>query len=77
MKDLLKEMHTWMANYMKSFYTEDEEVQNGIRLKELHTGYVTAHSRELAAHLGLDGHHRQLAEIVGLFHDVGRFRQYT
>ncbi|MBQ7477425.1 MAG: HD domain-containing protein [Selenomonadaceae bacterium] len=77
MKDLLKEMHTWMANYMKSFYTEDEEVQNGICLKELHTGYVTAHSRELAAHLGLDGHHRQLAEIVGLFHDVGRFRQYT
>lgn len=77
MEKILKEMHTWMANYMKSFYTEDAEVQNAIRLKELHTGYVTSYARELAAHLGLDGHRQQLAEIIGLFHDVGRFRQYT
>ncbi|MBR6710304.1 MAG: HD domain-containing protein [Selenomonadaceae bacterium] len=77
MKGLLREMHSWMADYMKSFYTEEDDVQNAIRLKELHTGYVTAHCRELAACLGLDEHRRQLAEIVGLFHDVGRFRQYT
>lgn len=77
MKNLWKEMHTWMANYIKSFYTEDAEVQNGIHLKELHTGYVTAHCRELAVHLGLGEHERRLAEIVGLFHDVGRFRQYS
>ena len=77
MTELLKEMHAWMANYMKSFYTEDREVQTGIRLKEQHTGYVTAHCLALAAHLGTDEHYRQLAEIVGLFHDVGRFRQYT
>ena len=77
MTGLLKEMHSWMAKYMRSFYTEDQEVQTGIRLKEQHVGYVTAHCRALAAHLGLDEHHRQLAEIVGLFHDVGRFQQYT
>lgn len=77
MENLLKEMHAWMANYMKSFHTEDEEVQNGIHLKEVHTGYVTAHCRELAEHLGLGAHDRQIAEIIGLFHDVGRFRQYT
>ncbi len=77
MTELLKEMHAWMANYMKSFYTEDREVQIGIRLKEQHTGYVMDHCRELAIHLGTDEHYRQLAEIVGLFHDVGRFRQYT
>ena len=77
MKDLLREMHRWMSSYMKSFYTEDAEVQQGILIKETHTGYVTSISIELAKHLGLDTHDVQLAEIMGLFHDVGRFRQYS
>ncbi len=77
MKELLREMHRWMTSYMKSFYTEDEEVQQGIRIKEVHTGYVTSISIELAEHLGMSPHDVRLAEIMGLFHDVGRFRQYT
>ena len=77
MEELLREMHRWMATYMKSFYTEDEEVQHGILLKEKHTGYVTAHAVALAKHLGLDAHDVRLAEIMGLFHDVGRFHQFT
>ena len=35
MKELLKEMHSWMDAYMKSFHTDDEEVMQGIRIKEL------------------------------------------
>lgn len=66
-----------MAAYMRSFYTEDEEVQQAIRLKEVHTGIVTSIAVELAKHLGLAVHDVQLAEIMGLFHDVGRFRQFT
>lgn len=77
LKELLKEMHDWMHAYMKSFYTEDEEIQQAILIKEKHTGYVTAISRELAAYLGLCAHDVDLAEIMGLFHDVGRFRQFT
>ena len=77
MDDLLREMHTWMTAYMKSFYTADEEVMQGIRIKELHTGYVTSHMVALARELGLDAHDKALAEIMGLFHDVGRFRQYS
>ena len=77
LKELLKEMHDWMHAYMKSFYTEDEEIQRAILIKEKHTGYVTAISRELAAYLGLCAHDVDLAEIMGLFHDVGRFRQFT
>ena len=60
-----------MANYMKSFYTDDEEVQRGILIKETHTGYVTANSVELAKYLKLNQHDVELAEIIGLFHDVG------
>ena len=77
MQELLREMHTWMDGYMKSFHTDDAEVMQGIRIKEEHTGCVTAIAVQLAKHLGLDAHDVALAEIMGLFHDVGRFRQYT
>ena len=77
MKNLLKEMHEWMTNYMKSFYTDDAEVMQGILIKEKHTGYVTTNCIELSEHLKLSEHDVRLAEIIGLFHDVGRFRQYS
>ena len=76
MRELLNEMHKWMTDYMKSFYTDDEEVQRGILIKETHTGYVTSNCVELAKDLKLSTHDIELAEIIGLFHDVGRFRQY-
>ena len=76
MQELLKKMHAWMTAYMKSFYTDDEEVQNGILIKEKHTGYVTSNCVELAKFLNLSNHDVELAEIIGLFHDVGRFYQY-
>ena len=66
-----------MNQYMKSFYSDDEEVQQGIVIKETHTGYVTSNCVELAKTLQLSRHDTELAEIIGLFHDVGRFRQYS
>ena len=46
-------------------------------IKEKHTGYVTANCIELAKFLNFSKHDSELAEIIGLFHDVGRFRQYS
>lgn len=77
MRELLNRMHEWMSRYMRSFYSDDEEVQRGIVLKEKHTGYVTANCVELAKFLKLSTHDTELAEIIGLFHDVGRFRQFS
>lgn len=77
MRELLSRMHAWMAAYMKSFYSDDAQVQQGILIKEKHTGYVTSNCIELAKFLKLSTHDTQLAEIIGLFHDVGRFRQYS
>ena len=77
LKKLLQAMHHWMDKYTKSFYSDDEEVQQGILIKEQHTGYVTTNSIELAKYLKLPQHDIELAEIIGLFHDVGRFRQYS
>ena len=67
MEKLLHEMHTWMNAYMRSFRTNDPEVMRGIQLKEIHTGYVTAHARALAKHLGCYAHDMAIAEIIGLF----------
>lgn len=66
----------WMKGYMQSFHSEDEKIQFGIAMKEEHTGYVTRISRELAIHLKLDEHDIILSELMGLLHDVGRFRQW-
>lgn len=77
MHEILNEMHNWMSNYMKSFYSDNAEVQQGILIKEKHTGYVTANCIELAKYLNFSKHDIELAEIIGLFHDVGRFRQYS
>lgn len=76
MKEIVKRAHIWMDKYMKSFYEDDENVMLGIKTKEIHTGYVTSYARELAMHLQLAEHDVLLAELVGLFHDVGRFRQW-
>lgn len=77
MEQVLENMKQWMAQYIKGFYTKDEDIQENILLKELHTQYVVRHCRELAVNLGLTKREILLAEMVGLFHDVGRFRQYT
>ena len=76
-EEVLKRASVWMRDYMKSFYNEDEEIQAAIRMKEEHTARVHAIARELAVHLGLSAEDVLLAEIMGLLHDVGRFRQFT
>lgn len=75
-KDILLQAHKWMNEYIKSFYSEDKDIMFGIEMKEKHTGYVTANTRELAIHLKLSEHQIQMAELIGLLHDVGRFRQW-
>lgn len=77
MEQLLEDMKLWMSQYIKGFYTNDEDIQDNILLKELHTQYVVKHCRAVAENLGLAKHEILLAEMIGLFHDVGRFRQYT
>lgn len=46
-----------------------------IKLKIEHIKRVANISRKLATTLNLDEEHIRLAEIIGLFHDIGRFKQ--
>ncbi len=76
-QQVLARNEDWMRDYMKSYYNEDEEIQRAMLTKEAHTARVHRIIRELAVHLRLTEEDAVLAEIMGLLHDVGRFRQFT
>lgn len=75
MKELLEEMYKWTEGYIKKFYTDHLEIQSMVLVKEEHTRYVTGIARQLAGALGLNSRDCLLAEMIGLFHDIGRFKQ--
>lgn len=67
---------SWFSSYCGSFYSANEEDQRNIILKEEHTHNVSGNIRLIASGLPLGTEETMLAEIVALFHDIGRFRQY-
>lgn len=73
---LLREISCWYDDYAHSFYSDDDEIQRMIVLKEEHTAKVRQICRELALNFGLSERDIQLAEILGILHDVGRFSQF-
>lgn len=76
LKTTIDTMYDWVEKYIKSFYTKDTLVQEHIELKEQHTYLVAKYCRELAQQLEFREHDVILAEMIGLFHDIGRFRQF-
>jgi len=67
----------WFADYVATFTSEDPEVQTNIDLKREHTLRVCRTSREIGLDLNLSPNDLRLAEIAALFHDIGRFEQFT
>lgn len=67
----------WFQDYVRSFYSSDPHIQKNIRLKEEHTWRVVDNSVRLAEALQLDTYSRHLAYAIGLFHDIGRFQQFS
>jgi hypothetical protein len=76
-REQLREFETWFEGYVKGFYSGDPEVQAAVRLKEEHTAGVRENIVRISRSLGVGGDDLLLAETIALFHDVGRFRQYT
>ena len=69
-------LKNWFAGYVSRFYTDDPEYNRPIHLKEEHTGRVCGNIIMIGKELGLSSGDMITAEIIALFHDVGRFRQY-
>lgn len=76
-KSDVRSLRSWFTEYVKTFYSDDADIQAHIRLKEQHTARVCERMSELSGALRLDMEQTALAETVALFHDVGRFRQYA
>ena len=66
----------WFDDYVKTFRSRCLEDQRNIDLKETHSRHVCREIAGIGESVGLKNDTRRLAEIIGLFHDIGRFEQY-
>jgi len=72
----LSRLKAWFSDYTGSFLTGDARCDGPLVLKIDHTRRVCADMRMLAGRMALSKDHLNLAEAVGLLHDLGRFEQY-
>ncbi len=73
---LLDNLKDWLAGYVKTFRENSDDSKN-IVLKEEHTQRVCREIISIGAQLGLQNGDLRLAEVIALFHDIGRFEQYA
>lgn len=59
----------------RKYLTSYDSADDKIRLKIVHTFCVKRASEAIADRLHLSGEDRQLAVLIGLLHDIGRFEQ--
>src|SRR3990172_3028578 len=70
-------LRAWFQKYVAGFYGDDESLNADLKLKEDHTARTCQEMLYLADELGLCDSDRRIAETVALFHEVGRFEQFT
>ncbi|MBN2132613.1 MAG: HD domain-containing protein, partial [Sedimentisphaerales bacterium] len=67
----------WFEEYSGGFCGDDEYVNAHLRLKQEHTKRTCDEMLFLAGRLALDDNQTRVAEVVALFHDIGRFSQFA
>jgi hypothetical protein len=73
----LGNLRQWFSNYVAAYYTDDSRHNETVRLKEEHTERVCKEIVMLGGALNLPAQDMLLAEMMALFHDLGRFKQYA
>ncbi len=76
-EEVVADLKDWFAGYVQSFKTGDDDLRQNIALKEEHTGLVCREILDIGEKLGLRDEDLRLAEVIALFHDLGRFEQYA
>ena len=76
-KGTVSAFKTWFAEYTKTFQSGSPEDQQNIEMKEAHTRRVCMEILDIGNNLGLNAEDLHLAEVMALFHDIGRFDQYA
>ncbi|RLD63537.1 MAG: HD family phosphohydrolase [Bacteroidetes bacterium] len=67
----------WFTKYVNSFSCEDEVLQQNINIKKVHTYNVCKAIIDIGKSINLSQNDLYLAELIALFHDIGRFEQYA
>lgn len=76
-KKIVRELKVWFFNYVQRFKQGNENVLQNINIKEEHAKRVCREILTLADKLELNDDEKRLADIIALFHDIGRFEQYA
>ena len=72
----LDSLTKWFTSTVHSYYSKDPFIQQNILLKEQHTHRVCSNNKKRATALQLSFEEKLLAEVIALFHDLGRFEQF-
>jgi len=67
----------WFEDFTKRYPSEDAAVEANLRYKKEHSLRVRDYMLTLGRNLQFDTNQMLLAEVIGLFHDLGRFEQYV
>lgn len=73
----MKRFRAWFDKYAAGFYGDDEFVNANLKLKEEHSRRVCEEMKYLAESLGLTENQKRTADVIALFHDIGRFEQFV
>ena len=76
-KDQVSQFYIWFNKYFDSFRYENEKINSNLINKKLHTLRVCKNIKFLTKSLNLSSSEIRLAEIIALFHDIGRFEQFA
>lgn len=68
---------SWFENFTNRYTSRDLEIQANLQYKKDHSQRVRENMLMIGADLRHDTDQMKLAEVIGLFHDVGRFEQYA
>jgi len=72
----LEKFRAWLDDYVADFYGDDDFVNIHLKVKEEHSRRVCREMRYLADELRLAENQKRIAEVIALFHDIGRFEQF-
>lgn len=76
-KILVDSYKVWFDNYINQFRGRYPDLIENIDIKADHCKKVCSEIVALAQNMNLSDEEVLLAETIGLFHDIGRFRQYV
>jgi putative nucleotidyltransferase with HDIG domain len=77
LSDMFTLYSRWFDSYIKHFLVTHPDLSENIQIKADHSKKVQLEILGLAKNLGLNDEDTFLAETIGLFHDIGRFKQYV